>query len=82
MILHSHLRTPIRSLRRPGVGLKLLLLAGVAAVSGYFLSGMVTVSPHSNPAAWAYQWAIVLILTGLAVWAAARIIGYPPPPSE
>ncbi len=78
----SDFRAKIEQLKRPGAFPKLLLLGGVAIGVGYFLSGMVTVSPLSNPAAWAYQSAIVLILIGLAVWAAAKIIGYPPPSSE
>jgi hypothetical protein len=78
----SDLRTLIHSLKRPGGGPRLLLLGGVAAAAGYFMSGMVTVSFESNPTAWAYQWAVVLALIGLAVWAAAKIIGYPPAPSD
>ena len=78
---HSGLRTLMHSLKRGG-GLRLLLLCGVAAVVAYFVSGMVTVSFQSNPVAWAYQWAVVLVLIGLAVWGAAKIIGYPPAPSD
>jgi len=78
---HSGLRTLMDSLKRGG-GPRLLLLCGVAAVVAYFVSGMVTVSFQSNPVAWAYQWAVVLVLIGLAVWAAAKIIGYPPAPSD
>lgn len=78
---HSDLRTLMHSLKR-GAGPRLLLLGGVAAVAAYFASGMVTVSLHSNPVAWAYQWAVVLVLICLAVWAAAKIIGYPPAPSD
>ncbi len=74
-------RAKIEPFKRPGAAPKLLLLGGVAAVAGIFLSGMVTVSRQTHPAAWAYQWAIVLILVGLAVWAVAKIIGFPPPPS-
>jgi hypothetical protein len=76
------LRASLEDLKRGGVGLKLLILVGVAAAVGYFLSGMVTVSFQSNAAAWAYQWAVVLALIGLAVWAAAKFIGYPPEPSD
>ncbi len=78
---HSDLRTLMHSLKRGG-GPRLLFLSGVAAVAAYFASGMVTVSFRSNPVAWAYQWAVVLVLIGLAVWAAAKIIGYPPAPSD
>jgi hypothetical protein len=81
-MLHSRLRALIRSLQRAGGGPRLLLLGGVAAIVAYFVSGMVTVSFQSNPVAWAYQWAVVLALIGLAVWAAAKLIGYPPEPSE
>jgi hypothetical protein len=76
---HPDFRAKFEQLKRPQARPKLLLLGGVAIASGFILSGMVTVSPESNPAAWAYQWAIVLILIGLAVWAAAKIIGYLPP---
>jgi hypothetical protein len=79
---HFGLRTLIHSLKRPGGGPRLLLLGGVAAAAGFFLSGMVTVSFQSNPTAWAYQWAVVLVLIGLAVWVVAKIIGYPPAPSD
>jgi len=78
----SGTRAGIQDLKRAGAGLKLLILAGVAAAVGYFLSGMVTVSFQSNAMAWAYQWAVVLALTGLAVWAAAKFLGYPGAPSE
>ena len=78
----SDLRSWIHSLRRAGGGPRLLLLGGVAAVVAYLVSGMVTVSFQSNPMAWAYQWAVGLALIGLAVWAAAKIIGYPPAPSD
>ena len=78
-MLPSDFRARIERLKRPGAGSKLFFLASVAAVAGFLLSGMVTVSSHSNPTAWAYQWAVVLVLIGLAVWAAAKIIGYPPP---
>lgn len=77
-MLHPDFRTRLEQVKRARSGLKLLLLGGVAAVAGFSLSGMVTVSVQSNPAAWAYQWAVVLTLIGLAVWAAAKIIGYPP----
>jgi len=75
-------RARTEALKRAGVGPKLLILLGVAVAVGYFLSGMVTVSFQSNAVAWAYQWAVVLALIGLAVWAAAKFIGYPPAPSE
>jgi hypothetical protein len=78
-MLPPDFRARIEPLKRPGAAPKLLLLGGVAVVAGFFLSGIVTVSSQTNPAAWAYQWAIVLILVGLAVWAAAKMIGYPPP---
>jgi len=73
-------RASIENLKRAGGGLKLLVLVGVATGVGYSLSGMVTVSFQSNPAAWAYQWAVLIALIGLAVWAAAKFIGYPPEP--
>ncbi|BDV36864.1 hypothetical protein [Methylocystis bryophila] len=75
---HPGFRARIEQVKRARSGLKLLLLGGVAAVAGFSLSGMVTVPVRSNPAAWAYQWAVVLVLIGLAVWVAAKIIGYPP----
>ena len=81
-MLHSDLRSLIHSLKRGGGGPRLLLLGGVAAIVGYFVSGIVTVSFQSNPMAWAYQWAVVSTLIGLAVWVAAKIIGYPPGSSD
>jgi hypothetical protein len=81
-MIYSDLRSWIHSLKRAGSGPRLLLLGGVAAVVAYLVSGMVTVSFQSNPMAWAYQWAVGSVLIGLAVWAVAKIIGYPPAPSD
>jgi hypothetical protein len=78
-MIYSDLQGWIHSLKRAGGGPRLLLLGGVAAVVAYLVSGMVTVSFQSNPMAWAYQWAVGSALIGLAVWAVAKIIGYPPP---
>jgi protein-S-isoprenylcysteine O-methyltransferase Ste14 len=68
-------REKIEGLKRAGRARKALILAGVAVAVGYSLSGMVTVAYQSNPAAWAYQWAVVVVLVGLAVAAAARFLG-------
>ena len=76
------LREKIEDLKRAGAARKALVLGGVAAVVGYSLSGMVTVSFRSNPAAWAYQWAVVVVLVGLAVVAAARFLGQARRPRE
>ncbi len=76
------LRARIDVLKRAVARLKLLILGVVAAAAGFRLSRMVNVSFESNPVAWSYQWAVVLSLIGLAVWATAKLIGYPPPPSD
>ena len=69
-----HFRETIDGLKRAGTLRKALVLAAVAGAVGYFLSGMVTASFQSNPAAWAYQWAVVVVLVGLAVGAAAGFL--------
>ncbi|MFY9658756.1 MAG: hypothetical protein WAK01_19605 [Methylocystis sp.] len=76
------LREKIEDLKRAGIARKAFVLAGVAAAVGFSLSGMVTVSYQSNPAAWAYQWAVVLVLVGLAVAAAARFLAPAQTPRE
>jgi hypothetical protein len=67
-------REKIESLKRARTVRKALILSAVAGAVGYSLSGMVTVSFQSNPAAWAYQWAVVVVLVSLAVAAAARFL--------
>ncbi len=76
------LREMIEGLKRAGAARKALVLSAVAVAVGYSLSGMATVSFQSNPAAWAYQWAVVVVLVGLAVAAAARLLGETRTPRE
>ncbi len=76
------IRARIEALKRAGTARKAAVLAAVAAAVGYSLSGMVTVSFQSHPAAWAYQCTVVVVLVGLAVGAAAKFLDAPRTPRE
>ena len=60
---------------RAALGIRLLIIGGVAAGVGCLMDRTRTVAFVDNPSGWAYQVGVVLSLTGIAAWATAKILG-------